>query len=219
MGARKWTVRAVEQVRELGVQRLGPPIAVLAVAGVLVADLGGMDVHWAPIGTWLGALGTFAAVTIALVNSQRAERVRLEDERMLQARRAAAWMWSERVISGMDRVIIENGSKQPLHEVVLTIVVLHGSGPHLGEEMWSGQFDPVPGGIVTPLPPGRWKIDVPPYSGGMNKVPAVEMAFTDQAGRHWIRRAHGQLEEIPLDPITHYGIHRPFGYLIPERSQ
>ena len=214
----KRTAQAAEHVRKVGVHRLGPSIAVIAVAGVVVADLGGVDVHWAPVETWFGAIGTFAAVTVALVTSHRGELVRQEDERLLQARRAAAWMGAEPVISGMDRVIIENGSNQPIHEVVLTIVVLHGSGPHTGEEVRSGLLDPVPGGVVTPLPPGRWSIDVSTFSGGMNKIPGVEMAFTDQSNRHWIRRSHGQLEEILLDPITHYRIYRPFGYLIPKRD-
>ncbi len=150
MGIGKRTAQVAEHVREIGVHRLRPSIAVITVAGLVVADLGGVDVHWAPVGTWFGALGTFAAVTVALVTSHGGERLRQEDERLLQARRAAAWMGSERVESGMDRVIIENGSKQPLHEVVLTIVVLHGSGPHTGEEVRSGLLDPVPGGVVTP---------------------------------------------------------------------
>jgi hypothetical protein len=32
------------------------------------------------------------------------------------------------------------------------------------------------------------------------------VAFTDQSGAHWIRRADGRLDEINLEAMTHYGV-------------
>jgi hypothetical protein len=34
---------------------------------------------------------------------------------------------------------------------------------------------------------------------------AVEVAFTDLNGVHWIRRAGGQLKELPEAPLDYFG--------------
>jgi hypothetical protein len=41
---------------------------------------------------------------------------------------------------------------------------------------------------------------------------AIEIAFTDGAGAHWIRRSTGRLDEIPANAVDHYGIGRPVDY-------
>jgi len=38
----------------------------------------------------------------------------------------------------------------------------------------------------------------------------LEVAFTDGAGRHWVRRVpSGDLELLEVAPVEHYGIGRP----------
>jgi hypothetical protein len=40
----------------------------------------------------------------------------------------------------------------------------------------------------------------------------VEVAFTDGAGRHWVRRAPtGNLGSLEAAPVEHYNIGRPLG--------
>jgi hypothetical protein len=41
----------------------------------------------------------------------------------------------------------------------------------------------------------------------------LEVAFTDGAGRHWVRRAPtGDLKPLDANPVKHYGISRPLTY-------
>lgn len=42
--------------------------------------------------------------------------------------------------------------------------------------------------------------------------PGVEIAFTDAAGRHWVRRVTGELIESPVDALDRYGVSRPVDY-------
>ena len=49
---------------------------------------------------------------------------------------------------------------------------------------------------------------------------AAEVAFTDRAGKHWIRRGTGQLEPLPEDPIDYFqrlGLYGPYDLQTPER--
>jgi len=43
----------------------------------------------------------------------------------------------------------------------------------------------------------------------------VEVGFTDSAGRHWIRRSSGALEQIKQAPENQYGISQPINWLEP----
>lgn len=43
----------------------------------------------------------------------------------------------------------------------------------------------------------------------MQARPGIELAFTDAARRHWIRRAAGELIQIADDPNRYYHVERP----------
>jgi hypothetical protein len=48
----------------------------------------------------------------------------------------------------------------------------------------------------------------------------AEVAFTDRAGSHWIRRATGKLEELPKEPLEYFepsGLYGPYALVTPER--
>jgi len=56
---------------------------------------------------------------------------------------------------------------------------------------------------------------------GMSGKSGVDVAFTDRAGSHWIRRATGELIELPQPPLNYlqpYGLHGPHDYQTPERQ-
>jgi hypothetical protein len=57
------------------------------------------------------------------------------------------------------------------------------------------------------LPPGTWRtwISGRGWGGILSGRLGVDLAFTDRAGLHWVRRANGQLEELPADPLAHPG--------------
>jgi hypothetical protein len=41
----------------------------------------------------------------------------------------------------------------------------------------------------------------------------AEVAFTDRAGAHWIRRATGELEEIAEAPFEYFRQVKPYRYI------
>ncbi len=69
--------------------------------------------------------------------------------------------------------------------------------------------------ILHVLPPGDFRVEIT----GPTEWPeedlahmAVEMAFTDGATRHWVRRAWGSLRPLVSAPADHYAISRPLRY-------
>lgn len=94
--------------------------------------------------------------------------------------------------------------------------MVEGAGPRTGEQLAEVIKDAttapegtrLPPGILT-VPPGRTTAYLPWGGGDMYKRPGVEIAFTDSAGRHWIRRGDGKLESSKKDAIDHYGLPMP----------
>jgi hypothetical protein len=78
-------------------------------------------------------------------------------------------------------------------------VFIQGAGPRRGEDGVNSSYRRT----LSILPPGRWRVEVPGGWAGMSRRPGVEVAFTDRAGIHWIRRATGALDEIQKAPIDH----------------
>lgn len=63
--------------------------------------------------------------------------------------------------------------------------------------------------MLSQAPVGGWNAAVPP----------LRFAFTDAAGRHWIRRATGTLESISSEPVRHYGLSEPVDWTELEELQ
>jgi len=118
---------------------------------------------------------------------------------------------------------LTNGSELPVYSVVAWVVATGEVAPGTGEE-WVGRIRPgaqrPDGAIVarepsTPallplLPPGVTELELPAWaSSGAARRPAVELAFTDASGRHWIRRAGGRLERLNAPAWRHYGFTSP----------
>lgn len=94
-----------------------------------------------------------------------------------------------------------------MYEVVVYLVWVQGSAPHTGEATeahYRGELNGAQGGIwrmraiVQALPPGNYQFDLAgPTNSPMQGRIGVEVAFTDGAGRHWVRRAPtGSLEPL-----------------------
>lgn len=118
---------------------------------------------------------------------------------------------------------LTNASEVPVYSVVAWIVATGGPAPRTGEE-WVERIraaaGPVDGGDVarepsTPallplLPPGATPLELPAWaSSGSGGRPAIEIAFTDVTGRHWIRRGDGRLASIDAPAWRHYGLTSP----------
>ena len=156
------------------------------------------------------------------ITNERKRRIAQEgalhrEHRREQASLIAAWPGpgvtdSDANPSQWTPVYLVNGSTEPAYSVVTCIVDIQGTGPHTTEELitWREQSTiasaPLPLQTLSILPPGRWLVKIPKHwSWGMGGRSGAEVAFTDRAGVHWIRRATGDVEELPAAPLHHFG--------------
>lgn len=165
---------------------------------------------WIAVGS-VGACLTFVIGLTALVREWWSRRTERQWE---QALKVAAWI-EHPTPDGRLSVCVLNASETPIYRLVPWIVLVEGAGPRSGEELAAVFKDPanlvsteLPHGILT-VPPGRSTTTLSWGGGAMHSRPGVEIAFTDGAGRHWIRRASGKLESSSKDAVEHYGLPMP----------
>lgn len=104
------------------------------------------------------------------------------------------------------RIGLYNKSNAPVRDVVVTLVTNNHSGRELPQES-RREFQR----YVGSLPPGESEVEVSAGWHGMFAQPNVEIAFIDQSGRSWLRRADGVLEQIK-DPASYYGLPNPMDW-------
>lgn len=212
-------------------------VGVLLDVPLYLADQG-VNVNAQLIITGIAAFGTVGTLTWAVINgldlrrradadSREADRVRDEaniEKRLGQARRISAWSvpldgdlppefrYLEHV-NDPRQVNLTNSSTEAVYNVVAYLVWMQGAAPRTAEEIAKYSEGHRMRAIVQVLPPGNYKLVLPGPSNhpmqGQGHL-GLEIAFTDGAGRHWIRRAaSGALKSLDTDPITHFGINRP----------
>lgn len=106
------------------------------------------------------------------------------------------------------------------------MVFLQGAGPRSLEDMLRlnreqfGRTGPVT--TVSILPGGLYRVWI--SGSGWHRIlsgrAGAEIAFTDAAGAHWIRRASGQLEELDHPPLGYparWQFHGPHDLQTPVR--
>lgn len=181
---------------------------------------------------WFGAVGTIGALVAALTQIARERRrlrtertERLCRERRAQAELLSAWIgdvrWGNVLELGSGGpgdvetdLELSNASGSPVYRAVLSVVDIQGTG-------WRGQGNAPDGHqfCLSVIPPGRFHLTIHRgFGGGMGIHWEAELAFTDAAGHHWVRRSSGLLEELGEDPITHYHVVRPVGWMVPTDS-
>jgi hypothetical protein len=148
----------------------------------------------------VGTVGTLGAALVQ-IKTERDERKRLarrmaEREQRRQAETISGWLADDAEMR--TSIALSNQSEAPVYMAIVSLVMVQGSGPRFGEEMGShlGGYR----ATLSVIPPGRCFTTVEGGWGGMSKRAGVEIAFTDTAGRHWIRRANGALEELEREP-------------------
>lgn len=190
----------------------------------------------------LAAIATTIALVIALGglwltrqqmasdkrDAEAEHRQEVADRKRAQAKQVSAWINLLGTFKGMltglkSEITLNNSSGVPVYGVLAFMVLRQGAGPQTGEGIaqgdhgWAGVGDDMMPTPVDVLPPGAWVVERPVFSGaGMHHLPGVEIAFTDAAGYHWIRRVDGRLEEISEPPIEHYGIPQPVEWQEPK---
>ncbi|OBK39823.1 hypothetical protein A5658_02970 [Mycobacterium sp. 1245111.1] len=204
---------------------------------ILLADEG-ININGQLIITGIAAFGTVGTLTWAVINGldlrrradvdrREADRVRDEaniEKKLDQARRISAWSvpldgdlpaevkYSEHV-NDPRQVNLTNSSSEAVYNVVAYLVWMQGAAPGTAEEIEKYSEGHRMRAIVQVLPPGNYKLTLTGPSNhpmqGHGHL-GLEIAFTDGAGRHWIRRAApGALKSLDTDPITYFGINRP----------
>jgi hypothetical protein len=179
------------------------------------------------VATLIAAVGTVAAIFTALyqISVERSarhadKRAALARDRIAQAKRISAWIRGAprgegrgpHAVSATFATVL-NASQEPVYRVVVWLVFVQGAAPERGEEMI--RIQPSGARMLGTLPPGAFVVSLPGDWGGMHRHPGVEVAFTDAAGLHWIRRASGAVDSIPEDPLDHYGIAQPVDWEVP----
>jgi hypothetical protein len=164
--------------------------------------------------TAVGALATAVAVIVALAALVLDRLDRTSDEKRKQATRVTAWLtdWGDFMTGTPSSAVLSNASGVPVFRVVVWMVLMQGAGAQSGEEAARDRADWLRPTVIGVLPPGRYAADLTPFDPGMHRRPYVEIAFTDAAGRHWIRRSTGRLEEISKGAPEHYGIDQPIDW-------
>lgn len=131
---------------------------------------------------------------------------------------------------GRTPIYVVNGSTEPVYEPVIGLVAIQGAAPRTMEEWldaWRRNSDyreayrAVPITTASILPPGKsvvW-IQGMGWSTHLSGRSSAEIAFTDRAGVHWIRRANGDLVELSDGPLKYFqsrGLTAPFELQTPE---
>ncbi len=189
---------------------------------------------WVAVGT-VGVLGTSLwQIRTERKHRRDAEARRRDIERREQARLIAAYKGEEERpqehgtsdTEGRTALYLANNSPEPVYSVVAGLVFVQGAGPHTLEEMLKlnrsqyHRFGPV--AVLSILPGGLYRawIDKTGWDRIMSGHGGVEVAFSDRAGVHWVRRASGRLEELPTSALEHLkasGLAAPYAYQVAER--
>jgi hypothetical protein len=203
-----------------------------------------VSVQWGDVATWVAAVGTTGALGTALwqIRTERNERLataeQLRTERHLeQARLVAAYKGEEErppsptsppapgVREGRTACYLANNSPEPVYSVVVGIVFVQGAGPHTLEDMielttQQGHGRPVTTVSILPAGLHRAWVHGTGWTNVMSGRGGVDLAFSDRAGSHWIRRATGELTELPEPPLTYletWGFYGPHEFQTPHR--
>jgi hypothetical protein len=193
--------------------------------------------NWGDVPTWIAAVGTVLAFVVAFVQIANERRHRHEAEardraerHIEQARLVSAFMGPKEWEPGSDEpgrtaINLVNGSDEPVYTLVVCIVFIQGAGPQTAEDQVKFTHDayPRPVATVSILPSGQWRVWIPgsSFSGILGGRNGAEVAFTDRAGSHWMRRATGKLEELKEEPLKYFeqfGLYGPYDFLTPEPS-
>jgi hypothetical protein len=208
-----------------------------------------MSIPLGNVPTWIAALGTVGALSAALwqINTERKRRIAQEtadraERHQAQARLVAAWVGrpvrpesqgepSDRP-EGRTPIYLFNGSSEPVYTLVAAIVFIQGAAPRSTEEVLKAAhpeggnalYSQAPITTLSILPPGKWRVWIPGthWSGVLAGRSGGELAFTDRAGAHWIRRALGALEELPQAPFDYFAkwqLYGPYELEVPEPAE
>ncbi len=150
---------------------------------------------WSVIASVVGA----TAALLAIWYTARTHRLTVTERREAQASLVSTWAesWSHACEAGEEPrfssfdAIVCNASKQPVYETHITLL----------RPNWRDDDTPVASrtiGVLTPESESK-PISMPSSPGYKDDrlvPPALEIEFTDNRGRRWLRRPDGDLHEV-----------------------
>jgi hypothetical protein len=180
-------------------------------AGAFSQDCTVPEYWWVAGLALIATAGWLTSFSVAVRRHRKEQRVHTEPECRAQAERVSAWPGPS---ADPQPLALLNHSDEPVYEAVATFVFIDGSGPTRGEEVTPELAARRVG--VGVIPPGQWRVCVDGEWNGMYARLGLEVAFTDRAGAHWVRRADGRLEQIPLGAFDYFALSRPLDLTPPE---
>ena len=193
-------------------------------------------VDWGNLATWVAGIATVLTLWFGIYQWATLRRdalnersLKLQYEKIAQARRIFAWLLLDPRSGHARGIGIGNSSAEPVYAVVVHYVYMDGHHPGSGEEtewrirqtMHEGppeirkaiQEAAVPPiqqfrAVVQTLPPGNYWVVKPQQMDN----PGLEIAFTDGAGLHWVRRVTGELAERDTGAVDFHNIEPPVKY-------
>lgn len=163
---------------------------------------------------WLSLFLSLAALILSLSQYFPANRQNADREPEAQARSISAFIKED--TENYSTAALYNLSNSPVYDVVITVVSV-GSGCDYAQDGKSVRKSEGAdsGVLLTILPPGKYKVKMPPIGHGMSNVFGVEIAFRDNGNNSWIISADGRLTKISLPPLKYYNLPGPndFGKL------
>ena len=175
-------------------------------------------IKWGDVATWVTGIATLLLFAGAYwqIHIERQARIEREKERDLrrirsQAEHLSTWIAKEIQASSQIWIAISNQSTGPVYEVIVSVVMIQGSGPHKGSDTSSTEQS-----CLSVAPPGLSYTSIISHYHGMSRHPGIEIAFKDGAGKSWLRTAHGDLAEIDKPPVEYYELSRPLSWRFPD---
>lgn len=160
------------------------------------------------IGTLIAAIGTIGAFIVAFIQISIERKARLKKEQQernikhrAQAELISSWISNEDLTKA--NISIMNNSHAPVYHLIVNIVS-DGSSKGAGKKTMEDYR-----AKVRVIPPGISETKVSVFYHGMSYQSAIEVAFTDSFGNHWVRDGCGKLDEIDVSPEMYYGISLP----------
>jgi hypothetical protein len=172
-----------------------------------------MPDRWGDYPTWLAAIGTVAAVVVALYLAGADSRRRGRLERAHQAQLVTAWFTAPPG-QGPHVVSVLNGSQQLVYRVIASLVPVRGTAtPDFRQQQ--GLDSTAFRALIGELPPGQFDVEVGYPGGGGHIRWFVELVFRDAAGVTWVREADGRLRNVDGEPADYCNLHEPLNWITP----
>lgn len=174
--------------------------------------------QWGDVATWVTGVATVSLFIVGFIQicrerqSRIASEIKRENHEIReQAEHISSWIAKETESDGQLWIAILNQSSRPVYQVIVSLVMIQGSGPHEGIDT-----PPQDRVCLSVAPPGQVYTSLPADYHGMNRHPGIEIAFKDGAGKNWVRKANGDLEPISTSPVDNYNLDLPLGWQFPK---